>query len=121
MESKRDLIAEGEASYQRWLAELRVDPQYQAIYEEEAAKQELWLQLVAARMAAGLTQQEMAGRLGISQSQVSRMEKRGYDCYTVKSLRRYVDALGEGFELEVAVQPPDKRTRQTPSKAAVSP
>jgi DNA-directed RNA polymerase specialized sigma subunit len=49
------------------------------LYEEEAAKKELWLQLVEARQAAGLTQAEVAARLAIIQSQVSRIKRRGYD------------------------------------------
>lgn len=31
------------------------DPEFRAIYEEEAAKKELWLQLVEARQSLGLT------------------------------------------------------------------
>jgi DNA-binding XRE family transcriptional regulator len=107
MNEKRDYIAEGEASYQQWREELRKDPEYQAIYEEEAAKSKLWLQLVEARQAAGLTQQEVAKRLGVSQAQVARIEKRGYDAYTLNTLRRYVQALGEGFSLEVTVRRTD--------------
>jgi len=67
---------------------------------------ELWLQLVEARMAAGLTQEQLAKRLGVSQAQVARLEKRGYDAYTLNSLRRYVNALGVGFELEVHLRQP---------------
>ncbi|HZU69090.1 MAG TPA: helix-turn-helix domain-containing protein [Ktedonobacteraceae bacterium] len=55
-----------------------------------------------------MTQAELAKRLGVSQAQVARMEKRGYDAYTLNSLRRYVKALGEGFELEVAVREPSR-------------
>ena len=54
-----------------------------------------------------LTQAQMAERLGISQAQVSRLEKRGYDAYTLSSLRKYVAALGEGYELVVEVRTPD--------------
>ncbi len=85
------------------------DPEFRAVYEEEAAKSELWLQLVEARQTAGLTQQQMAARLGVSQAQVSRLEKRGYDAYTLKTLRRYVEALGAGFSLEVTIRTPDDR------------
>ena len=74
------------------------------MYEEEAAKKELWLQLVEARQQAGLTQAELAERLGISQAQVSRLERRGYDAYTLNSLRRYVEALGSGFRLDVSIR-----------------
>src|SRR6478672_2359807 len=102
-EQKIDLAQAGKESYRRWVEELHADPEYQAIYEEEAAKKELWLQLVEARQAAGLTQAEVAKRLGVSQAQVARVEKRGYDAYTLTSLRRYVQALGDGFALEVRV------------------
>jgi HTH-type transcriptional regulator/antitoxin HipB len=85
------------------------DPAYRAISDEEAQKKELWLQLAEARMAAGLTQAEVAKRLGVSQAQVARIEKRGYDAYTLTTLRRYVKALGESFTLEVAIHYPEQR------------
>ncbi len=44
----------------------------------------------------GLTQAAMAKRLGVSQAQVSRIEKQGYDAYTLNTLRKYVRALGKG-------------------------
>jgi DNA-binding XRE family transcriptional regulator len=109
MENKRDYIKEGEESYQHWRERLHADPEYQKIYAEEAERSELWLQLVEARQAAGLTQVELAKRLGVSQAQVARIEKRGYDAYTLNSLRRYVEALGDGFELKVAIHHPEKR------------
>jgi hypothetical protein len=43
MKQKRDLTEEGEASYHQWRENLRNNPQYQTIYEEEAAKSALWL------------------------------------------------------------------------------
>ncbi len=102
-QTKRNYITEGKASYQRWADSLVTDEEGRCLYEEEAAKKALWLQLVEARQAAGLTQAELATRLGISQSQVSRIEKRGYDAYTLTTLRRYVKALGDDFQLEVRV------------------
>src|SRR5687767_6362288 len=96
-------LAKGRQDYQEWQQGLRADPNYQSIYREESAKKELWLQLVEARQQAGLTQMEVAERLGISQAQVARIEKRGYDAYKLSTLRRYVDALGPGFDLEVRV------------------
>ena len=83
------------------------DPEFRHAYEEESAKKELWLQLVEARQEAGLTQVELAERLGVSQAQVARIEKRGYDAYTLTTLRRYVEALGQGFSLEVRVRHED--------------
>ena len=91
-------------SFEQWREELLSDPERRRIYDEEAAKMDLWLQLADARQSAGLTQAELAQRLGVSQSQVARMEKRGYDAYTLTSLRRYVAALGDRFRLEVQVR-----------------
>jgi DNA-binding XRE family transcriptional regulator len=103
-EVARDLADEGAEQYQRWRDRILSTPEGRRTYEEEAAKKELWLQLVEARQRAGFTQAELADRLGVSQAQVARLEKRGYDAYTLSSLRRYVDALGEGFRLEVSVR-----------------
>jgi transcriptional regulator with XRE-family HTH domain len=58
---------------------------------------------VEARQAAGLTQVEVAERMGVSQAQVARIEKRGYEAYTLRTLRRYLQALGDQFTLDVAV------------------
>jgi DNA-binding XRE family transcriptional regulator len=112
MKESFDYIKEGERDYQEWRDGLLADPEFRKIYEEEATKKELWLQLVEARQKAGITQAELARRLGVSQAQVARMEKRGYDAYTLNSLRKYVQALGEEFSLDVSVRqtPPPKTT-----------
>lgn len=94
---------EGQRRYEEYWARQMADPEYRRLYEEEAAKKDLWLQLVEARQASGLTQAEVAKRLGVNQSQVSRIEKRGYDAYTLTTLRKYLRALGDSFRLEVKV------------------
>jgi len=98
---------EGQQRYDAYWQDQMADPEFRAIYKQEAAKKDLWLQLVEAREAAGLTQQQMAERLGVSQAQVARIEKRGYDAYTVNTLRKYVAALGEGFSLEISIHTPN--------------
>lgn len=95
---------EGQRRYKEYWAKQMADSEFCRVWEEEAKKKGLWLQLVEARQAAGLTQVEVAKRLGISQAQVARIEKRGYDTYTLNTLRRYVQALGGGFELEVSIR-----------------
>jgi len=98
-----------ERGYAEWREQLLHDPKTRALYEQEAAKKELWLQLTEARQAAGLTQTQLAKRLGVSQAQVARIEQRGYDSYTLKTLRRYVDALGDGFSIDVQLRTPERR------------
>lgn len=100
-----------EAAYLNWRDEFLADPERRAIYEREAVKSDLWLQLVEARQLAGLTQKQMAERIGVSQAQVARIEKEGYDAYTLSTLRRYVAALGEGFSLEVRIHTPEDENK----------
>ncbi len=110
MKNKNNVAVEGKRSYRNWQKKLAETPDYPAIYQEEAAKKELWLQLVEARQKARLTQQEVAKRLGVSQAQVARIEKRGYETYTLTSLRRYIQALGKGFSLQVTINQPANYT-----------
>ncbi len=118
-ETKRDIITEGQRDYQELVDKITSDPVRRARYEELSAKKELWLQLVEARQAAGLTQGQLAKRLGVHQSQVARVEKRGYEQYTLTTLRRYVQALGEGFSIDVKIRAP--KTAHRSELATVSP
>jgi ribosome-binding protein aMBF1 (putative translation factor) len=56
--------------------------------------------LVGARIARGLTQQELAERLGVDPSQVSRDERNDYRGITVDRAQRVMDALGVRFTAE---------------------
>jgi len=62
------------------------------------------LPLAALRSDVGVTQSEMASRLGVSQAAVSKLEGRGD--FLVSTLQRYVDAVGG--TLEVAIRAADK-------------
>jgi len=98
---------DGQRSYEEHVARAFSDPKFRAIYEEEARKKELWLQLVEARLEAGLTQKDVAKRMGISQAQVARIEKRGYEAHTLRTLQRYIEALGNRYKLVVSIQKTD--------------
>lgn len=50
--------------------------------------------LVALRIALGFTQRELAERLGVHESQVSRDERNEYHGITVERVSRILDALG---------------------------
>jgi DNA-binding XRE family transcriptional regulator len=112
MKKQSDPISAGERSYQEWRDRLMADPEFRAIYEEEAAQGELWLQLAETRESAGLTQEQVAKRLGVSRKRVARIEREGFSC-TLSTLRRYVAALGEGFSLEVKIHTPQSQEEQS--------
>jgi len=61
---------------------IMADPELRKLYAEESTKMALWLQLVEARIASGLTEAQVAERMGVSQAKVALVEKQGYDAYT---------------------------------------
>lgn len=86
-------------------------PESAALLEREQTYVQRTLALMAARQARGLTQVQLAERLGISQSNVSRLEQ-GEDPQ-LSTLHRYVAALGGRLEVRaifddgaVALSPP---------------
>lgn len=69
---------------------------------DNAVEQELLeMDLRALREAAGLTQEEMAQRVAITQSQLSKLERR--EDHRISTVRRYVAALGGELEIVAVV------------------
>ena len=69
---------------------------------DNAVEQELLeMDLCALREAAGLTQEELAQRIAITQSQLSKMERR--EDHRISTIRRYVAALGGELEIVAVV------------------
>jgi predicted transcriptional regulator len=67
-----------------------------------AVEQELLeMDLRALREAAGLTQEELAQRVAITQSQLSKLERR--EDHRISTVRRYVAALGGELEIVAVV------------------
>jgi transcriptional regulator with XRE-family HTH domain len=66
--------------------------------------------LIALRIAQGLTQRELAERLGISESLVTRDERNEYHGITVERAQRILDALSE--TVTARVEEPAARSRE---------
>ena len=79
------------------LANPAIRAEYGAQAEEFAAAREL----IAARARAGLTQGEVAQRMGTTQSAIARLEG-GKATPSIRSLQRYAQAIGcrVAFKLE---------------------
>lgn len=59
--------------------------------------------LLKARMSAGLTQQELAERIGTTQSAVARLESgRGKHSASMSTLNKYAQALGKRLVIRLA-------------------
>ena len=62
-------------------------------YEAQAPELELALELIAARMKAGLTQGDAAARMGTTQSVVARIES-GRGTPSMRTVHRFASAVG---------------------------
>lgn len=74
--------------------------------------------LVALRIFQGLSQRDLAERLGVHESQVSRDERNDYFGVTVERLKKIVQALGARLKVEVQVDQPAQVLPFTPEKPA---
>ncbi|MGI8538923.1 MAG: helix-turn-helix transcriptional regulator [Rubrobacteraceae bacterium] len=61
--------------------------------------------LIALRIANGLSQKELADKLGVSEAQVSRDERNEYHGVSVERAQRILDAMGETLTTRVADKP----------------
>ena len=64
------------------------------------------LSLVALRLAKGLSQRQLAERLGVNEAQVSKDEKHEYHGISVERAQRVIDALGGSVTVAVSPEPP---------------
>ena len=85
---------------------------------EEARVNAAVAQLIhAVRMKAGLSQAELAERIGTKQSVISRLEDADYEGHSLSMLQRIAAALGQ--RLEIRFLPPAKVLRRRRTNAAV--
>jgi DNA-binding XRE family transcriptional regulator len=72
---------------------LLADPDTQAEYEAQAPEFAVARELIAARVRAGLTQEQVAERMHTAQSTIARMES-GRTLPSLRTLSRYAEATG---------------------------
>jgi len=74
-------------------AELLADPATRAAYDALAPEFETARELLGARTRAGLTQSQVAERMGSTQSTVARLES-GKRAPSLRTVQRYAQAVG---------------------------
>lgn len=83
-----------------FLAEHPVDRERVEAHKEQMLAEVRAYRLRELREQAGLTQQELADRIGVSQRQVSKIEHGDIDNAKVGTIRGYLEAVGGGLTLE---------------------
>lgn len=73
-------------------------------YESLHPEYELADRMLKARTRAGLTQDDVAGRMGTTKSAVSRLEAAGRNSPSLATLRRYAEAVGCELQIRLVRQ-----------------
>ncbi len=92
-----------------WVDEKLKNPKFRKGFLEEFEKLSIGEQLVRLRLQAGLTQVQVAKRVGTTASAISRYENAEYDRYEIQTLRKIVEACGG--QLKVMMEGPDDKGR----------
>ena len=91
---------------------LRDEMTPEQLAQADAQSREMMTEMLLAdvRKMMGLTQEEVAGRLGITQPSLSKLENQ--DDMQITTLRRLVEALGGELEIVIHMPGSDLRIRQ---------
>src|SRR5438132_197117 len=84
------------------------DPRREEAYDEEVINAEIARKIYDLRTKAGLTQQELANRVGTSKSAICRLEDADYEGHSLSMLKRIAAALDKRVEIRFV---PTKRLR----------
>jgi transcriptional regulator with XRE-family HTH domain/phage-related protein len=89
-------------------AQMAADPALATAIEEEAINAHIAQQVYDLRIAAKLTQKELAERIGTQQSVISRIEDADYEGHSLALLKKIADALGKRLSIEFSDLEPTK-------------
>ena len=108
-------------NFDRYLEDQLKDKDFAARFKRAGEAWDVAVQLAALRKEAGLSQKELAQRVGTSQQQISRLESPSYEGHSLSMLRRVAEALGA--TLHVGIHPKSRRKQlgvaETKSKYGV--
>jgi ribosome-binding protein aMBF1 (putative translation factor) len=77
------------------------DPELKAMIEEEIIYAQVARMIYEARARAGLTQQQLADRIGTKQSVIARLEDADYEGHSLTMLQRIATALNQRLEIHL--------------------
>jgi transcriptional regulator with XRE-family HTH domain len=91
-------------NFDRYLQDQLRDPDFALRFKKAGEAWDLAIQLAALRKASGLSQKELAKRVGTSQQQISRLESPSYEGHSLSMIRRVAEALGATVRVEIQSQ-----------------
>ena len=80
------------------------NPEMQRVFEEEVANREVGQKIYQLRQDAGLSQVELARRVGTTQSVISRLEDADYEGHSLAMLNRIAAAVERRVEIRFVLR-----------------
>ena len=84
-----------------WLDRQLKKPSFRKKFVEESWRLSIAEQLTKIRLAAGLTQAELAKKVGTTASAISRYENTDYNRYEVATIRKIAEACGGKLRISI--------------------
>jgi len=104
VQTRRATDLDGSVDALRFLEEFTPDtPETRRVGKQEWARLLVTEAMREARKRSGLTQEQVAAKLGVTQGWVSRLEHAGHD-HTLESIVAYLDAVDADLEFRVIDQ-----------------
>jgi transcriptional regulator with XRE-family HTH domain len=88
-------------NFDQYLEEQLKDEGFAERFKKAGKAWDLALELAALREESGLSQKELAKRVGTTQQQISRLESPSYEGHSLSMLRRVAEALGATIRIEL--------------------
>ena len=88
-------------NFDKYLEEQLKDSDFAARFKKAGEAWDVALQLASLRKDSGLSQKELARRVGTSQQQISRLESSSYEGHSLSMLRRVAEVLGASLYVEI--------------------
>ena len=98
-----------------YLAEQLKDPDFAERFKKAGEAWDVAIKLASLRKASGLSQKELAKRVGTSQQQISRLESPSYEGHSLSMLRRVAEVLEATVHVEI-----QGKKQQTPPVVAAA-
>jgi len=85
---------------QKYIKENMSNPEFQKAWKETEPEYELTRQIIALRLRKGLTQRELARRIGTTQSVIARIESGGQNL-SIRTLTKLANELDADVKIEL--------------------
>ena len=88
-------------NFDLYLEEQLKDRDFAERFKRAGEAWDVAIKLASLRKASGLSQKELAKRVGTSQQQISRLESPSYEGHSLSMLRRVAEVLGATVHIEL--------------------